>query len=257
MVVREQPATRTATSARAAITPASGPLGDDVDGGKVGSGNVAAPPAERGLDRRVWLDRLSLVAEPLTGYVWPLRNARITNAFGRGQDGSFTLGGKTFHDGIDIATWCGDRIRAAHDGVVLAAGRKHQRFMGWVGDLSAFRAKLDRIGWGGQSITVVINDGNGYRSAYSHLSRPIVKIGDVVRAGQVIGYEGDTGNATGCHLHYTLFNPFETRTIRLQPRIVELTKLPSEIVARIDPLSVLPSLRSAGMTWAWDARAKP
>ena len=54
-----------------------------------------------------------------------------------GSPGSFVVDGRTFHDGIDISSFCGARIVAAHDGVVLAAGRHHEGFMGWVGDLAA------------------------------------------------------------------------------------------------------------------------
>ncbi|HEY8239150.1 MAG TPA: M23 family metallopeptidase [Candidatus Limnocylindrales bacterium] len=256
-LARLSPVTRTATATReAANVPTHGPQGDDVGGGTVAPGNLAAVPAELGFDRSVWLERRGVAPEPPKGYRWPLRNATITNDFGRGLDGSFVLRGKSFHDGLDIATWCGDRIRAAHDGVVLAAGRKHQKYMGWIGDLTPFKEKMDRVGWGGQSITVVIDDRNGYRSGYSHLSRAIVKIGQVVRAGDLIGYEGETGNATGCHLHYTLFNPNETETLRLNPRAVELTKLPGLIVARINPFEVLPPMDSANMRWGWDARIR-
>jgi murein DD-endopeptidase MepM/ murein hydrolase activator NlpD len=254
-VARNAPATWTATTAREPNVAVKGPRGDDVDSQELFA-NVKSLTADRGLDRSVWLEARSLAAEPLTGYQWPLKNATVTNDFGRGLDGSFEQRGKSFHDGLDIASWCGDRIHAAHSGVVLAAGRKHQKYMGWIGDLTPFYERNDRIGWGGQSITVVIDDGNGYRSAYSHLSRAIVKVGEKVKVGDVIGYEGDTGNSTGCHVHYTLFNPNETRTLRLNERSVALTKLPSLIVARVNPFEVLPSMDSAGMTWGWDARIR-
>ena len=51
--------------------------------------------------------------------------------------------GEKFHDGIDLATFCGDTIVAAHDGVVLAAGRHYDDQMGWIGDLSTYYARLD------------------------------------------------------------------------------------------------------------------
>ena len=53
-------------------------------------------------------------------------------------------------------------------------------------------------------IVVVIDDGNGYRSLYAHLSAVRVKPGQHVRAGQVIGYEGSTGMSTGCHVHFAV-----------------------------------------------------
>jgi murein DD-endopeptidase MepM/ murein hydrolase activator NlpD len=80
----------------------------------------AALPIDDRLDRRG-----TLVASPdtLTGYRWPLEDARITQGFGPATGGSFIVGGRAFHDGIDIANFCGDPIVAAHDGKVLAAGR--------------------------------------------------------------------------------------------------------------------------------------
>ena len=48
----------------------------------------------------------------------------------------------------------------------------------------------------------MIDDGNGYRSEYVHLNEADVEAGQVVQAGDVIGLEGATGFATGCHLHY-------------------------------------------------------
>ena len=51
--------------------------------------------------------------------------------------------GEAFHDGIDLATFCGDRIKAAHAGKVLAAGRRYDSVMGWIGDLQSYYDRLD------------------------------------------------------------------------------------------------------------------
>ncbi len=196
-----------------------------------------------------------LAAPLLDGYQWPIQNARLTNAFGSGRPSSFLLDGKPFHDGIDIASFCGARITAAHDGVVLGAGRRTQGLMGWVGDLSAFRAKMEaEDAWGTQAITVVIDDGNGYRSIYAHLGVATVKKGDPIEAGDLVGWEGASGNATGCHLHYALFSPSETSMLALDPKIAKKNKLPPFEIARVDPLLVLPPLGEAGITWGWGAR---
>ena len=221
--------------------PTLGPHGDDV-------GTAASDPP---VDRQA-LIRRAQAAPMLSGYRWPIRNARITNTFGKGSPGGFVIDGVTAHDGLDLSTFCGDRIVAAHDGVVLSAGRKHQSHVGWVGDLTAFRERLDSVnGWRSQAIAVVIDDGNGYRSIYVHLSLAVVKAGDVVEAGQLLGYEGATGNATGCHLHYSLFNPNETDTWALETDVVKRSLLPEREIARIDPLRVLPPLSAAGITWGW------
>ena len=147
----------------------------------------------------------------LTGYVWPLPKGRITNPFGPDWYSDNTLNGVRFHDGLDIATFCGDRIVAAHDGIVLAAGRKVDPYMGWIGSLAPSVTRRDRYNlWGELPIVIVVDDGNGYRSIYAHFSKIAVKVGQVIKAGEFIGWEGRTGFATGCHLHYGLFSPYTT-----------------------------------------------
>ncbi len=182
--------------------------------------------------------------ETLTGYVWPIAHPRLTLKFGPTAWGSFVVDGGQFHDGIDIATFCGDRISATHDGTVLAAGRHFDRLMGWVGDLGRYFARLNRDGlWHELPLVVVIDDGNGYRSMYAHFGKLVVKRGQTVHAGQLLGYEGATGHATGCHLHYGLFSPAETAMYRLRKDIAKRMKLPRHELARIDPLGVLPHRR--------------
>jgi murein DD-endopeptidase MepM/ murein hydrolase activator NlpD len=177
----------------------------------------------------------------LSGYVWPLPKGRITNGFGPSWFGDNWVGGARFHDGLDMATFCGDRIVAAHAGVVLAAGRKVDPVMGWIGSLAPSVARRDKHElWGELPIVVVIDDGNGYRSIYAHFSQVEVKVGQVVKAGQFIGYEGRTGFATGCHLHYGLFSPYATDTFGLRADVAQRTKLPLLEIARINPLLVLP-----------------
>jgi murein DD-endopeptidase MepM/ murein hydrolase activator NlpD len=179
--------------------------------------------------------------ETLTGYVSPLPRGRLTLPFGPSPWGSRIVDGEPFHDGMDLATFCGDRIVAAHAGTVLAAGRKYDQHMGWVGDLQPYLDRLEAKGlWMTLPIVVVIDDGNGYRSIYAHFSKAAVKRGDVVEAGDLIGYEGQTGRASGCHLHYGLFSPLETTTFRIDPDVVKRMKVPDLQVARIDPLLVLP-----------------
>ena len=187
----------------------------------------------------------SVAADPttLTGYVWPLRVGRVTQPYGPSPYGTWVVGGELFHDGIDIASYCGDHVRAAHDGIVLAAGRRYDDEMGWLGDLAAYKARNDEKKlWYSLPITIVIDDGNGYRSIYAHLNDITVKAGDEVKAGDFIGWEGNSGNASGCHLHYGLFSPDETTTFALQGRIAKKMKLPATEVARVDPARALPAM---------------
>lgn len=179
--------------------------------------------------------------QALEGYRSPLPHGRLTLPFGPSPWGSRLVEGKAFHDGVDIATFCGDRIRAAHAGKVLAASRRFDTEIGWVGNLKPYFARLDRKHlWGTLPITVVIDDGNGYRSIYAHFSKVVVKRGQTVQAGQLLGYEGMTGRASGCHLHYGLFSPLETRTFAIEPDVVKRMKVPAAQIARIDPLLVIP-----------------
>lgn len=177
----------------------------------------------------------------LEGYRSPLPHGRLTLPFGPSPWGSRLVEGQAFHDGIDLATFCGDRIKAAHDGTVLAAGRRFDTEIGWVGDLGPYFDRLDRKHlWGTLPITVVIDDGNGYRSIYAHFGKVVVKKGQTVKAGQLLGYEGATGRASGCHLHYGLFSPLETATFAIEPDVVKRMKVPGFQIARVDPLTVLP-----------------
>jgi murein DD-endopeptidase MepM/ murein hydrolase activator NlpD len=188
--------------------------------------------------------RQALAPQPgeLTGYVWPLKRGRITLPYKEIPGGTRIKDGKLFHDGVDMATFCGDRVNAAHSGVVLAAGRKFDEFVGWIGDLGPYYRILDRKKlWDDLPIVVVIDDGNGYRSVYAHFSKVTVKPGDVVKAGQRIGFEGMTGHASGCHVHYGLFSPLETKTFGVRKDILKRLRLPKLEIARIDPLLVLPN----------------
>ena len=89
------------------------------------------------------------------------------------------------HKGVDINLNMGDAVYAAFDGIV--------------------RVALPTRMTGGYGNVVVIRHANGLETYYGHLSKYLVKSGDVVRAGEMIGYGGSTGRSTGPHLH------FETR----------------------------------------------
>jgi murein DD-endopeptidase MepM/ murein hydrolase activator NlpD len=177
----------------------------------------------------------------LTGYVWPLTRGRISLPFKAIPGGTRIKDGKLFHDGVDMATFCGDTVRAAHAGIVLAAGRHFDDQIGWVGDLAPYYRVLDKKKlWDDLPNVVIVDDGNGYRSIYAHMSQLTVKVGDTVRAGERIGYEGATGHASGCHVHYGLFSPRETRTFGVRADILARLRTPRLEIARIDPLLVLP-----------------
>ena len=232
-------------------TPASSPVPSE-DPGPVA---VTAPEAvvvPRYLRAQLGPDGLPVVPGPgsgapdpstLTGYAWPLRVGQVTQPYGASPFGTWVVGGALFHDGLDVASYCGDHVRAAHDGVVLVAGRRFDDALGWVGDLAEYKARNDGKNiWLSLPITIVVDDGNGYRSIYAHFNDIVVKAGDRVTAGQFIGWEGATGNASGCHLHYGLFSPDEMATFALQSKIAAKLRLPATEIARVDPMRVLPAM---------------
>ncbi len=92
---------------------------------------------------------------------------------------------EALHVGIDLASPCGTPIVAANDGVVTFAGN------------------------GGASGNVVrLNNGEGISTGYLHIldGGIVVRIGQQVSAGQLIARVGNTGNSTGCHLHFEVRN---------------------------------------------------
>jgi murein DD-endopeptidase MepM/ murein hydrolase activator NlpD len=115
------------------------------------------------------LSRGEAVYLPLRGYE--------SSPFGRRSD-PFT-GQQSRHHGVDIAAAWGKAITSGTDGRVRAAG--------WDGTLGNY---------------VEVRGQMGFSYIYGHMSRIAVKVGDIVSTGRVLGYVGDTGYATGPHLHF-------------------------------------------------------
>jgi murein DD-endopeptidase MepM/ murein hydrolase activator NlpD len=210
----------------------------------VATAEPSTPPAPAPSDEVTPSEIVPPTAPPvasLTGYRWPITQGRVTLPFKAIPGGEWFNGKQLWHDGVDMASFCGARVGAAHDGVVLAAGRHFDEQLGWIGDLQPYFRHLDaRHMWNDLPIVVVIDDGNGYRSIYAHFLDIKVKVGQRVTAGQMLGREGATGHASGCHVHYGLFSPFETKQFGVRADILQHLKLPRHIIARVDPLLVLP-----------------
>jgi len=171
----------------------------------------------------------------------------MTNFFGPRDNGFLVVDGQRIHPGLDITTWCGDRVRAAHAGVVVAVGRRFAEEIGFGGSLDEFYRKIRHHHslWM-QPIVVVVDDGNGYRSMYVHLSKALVKVGDAVRRRMVVGLEGMTGNANGCHVHYELVR-MDGPWMRVASELVKEYGYPAWERERVDPLRVLdPHVKRAG-----------
>ncbi|WP_457932260.1 peptidoglycan DD-metalloendopeptidase family protein [Pseudomonas aeruginosa] len=110
----------------------------------------------------------------------PVDFARISSRFSLGRRHPI-LNKIRAHKGVDYAAPIGTPIKATGDGKILEAGRK-----------------------GGYGNAVVIQHGQRYRTIYGHMSRFAkgIRAGTSVKQGQIIGYVGMTGLATGPHLHY-------------------------------------------------------
>jgi murein DD-endopeptidase MepM/ murein hydrolase activator NlpD len=127
-----------------------------------------------------------------TPSIWPA-HGWLTGTFG-GRSDPFS-GEPAFHQGLDISTEKGQPVFATADGVVESAS--------YTGDYGNF---------------IVIKHGFGLVTRYGHLSGYNVKPGWSVKRGDVIGYVGATGRATGAHLHYEilangqLINPLQLLT---------------------------------------------
>lgn len=133
-------------------------------------------------------------------WAYPLPGAKVISPYG----------GKRRHSGVDLKTKPKDEIVAAFDGVVTRSATHY-----------------------GYGLCIVIKHANGLETLYSHQSKNLVKVGDKVKAGQVIGLTGRTGRATTEHLHFETifkgrrFNPnliFEHKSRGLQKATLILTK---------------------------------
>lgn len=141
-------------------------VGDTVEGGAVSTDAItgsAAVAAAGGTSSAGWMR--------------PIAHAKLGDPFGP-RPVQPVAGVSLFHRGQDLIASCGTPIRAAASGTVTAAT--------W---------------WGTYGNWILVDTGNGVAVGYAHESRIAVSVGQRVDEGQVIGYVGETGAATGCHLH--------------------------------------------------------
>jgi murein DD-endopeptidase MepM/ murein hydrolase activator NlpD len=117
-------------------------------------------------------------------FIWPEPQAQISQPFG---PSTFWFeppydGYPHFHTGIDLVEPFGSPVYAADDGVVALVGSSSSGYGNYV----------------------VIAHAGGLNTLYGHLSTALVKVGQAVTQGTVVGLEGSTGNSTGPHLHFEL-----------------------------------------------------
>lgn len=135
-----------------------------------------------------------IAANGATGdWYWPVPGYYTITSFFGWRD---LYGSPDNHTGTDIGVPQGVEIHAAQAGVVT---------------LSRYNSSYGNY--------CIINHGNGYATLYAHQSRlPLVKVGDTVSKGQVIGYVGNTGNSYGAHLHFELrVNGVRDDVLKLYP----------------------------------------
>ncbi|MCP4313974.1 MAG: M23 family metallopeptidase, partial [Bacteroidetes bacterium] len=123
-------------------------------------------------------NQLFLASKPSINPVSPADPYWMTSSFGYRND-PFN-GKRTAHHGIDLAGPYGLDIHATGDGTVISA-------------------HVSRFGYGKE---VTLDHGFGYTSRYAHLQNIMVKPGQKLKRGEVIGTLGSTGRSTGPHLHY-------------------------------------------------------
>lgn len=111
---------------------------------------------------------------------WPVEPVHVTSRFGLRSD---PFGDATRpHAGIDLAAVEGQTVRVAAAGEVLFAGER-----------------------GGYGLHVEVGHADGFVSRYAHLSELLVRAGQPVAEGGLVGLAGRTGRATGPHLHFELW----------------------------------------------------
>jgi len=113
----------------------------------------------------------------LRGFCMPTENTRITDVFG------YRPRRRRSHYGLDVKVYVGDTIRAAFDGKIRIVKNQGRR---------------------GYGKYVVIRHDNGLETVYGHLSKQLVEVNQLVKAGEPIGLGGNTGRSTGSHLHFEI-----------------------------------------------------
>lgn len=126
--------------------------------------------------------KIKELAEEAQNWLRPVV-AKITSKFGYRTDPK-TGKQNAFHNGIDLAVPLNTPIKSPMPGIVDA---------------------ITSGGDGGNQ--VIIKHDNGYKTGYSHLNKALVKKGDKLKQGDIIGLSGNTGKSTGPHLHLTLTDP--------------------------------------------------
>lgn len=160
---------------------------------------------------------------------WPLDEVVITQPFG---DTSFSRSNPNVynghgHNGVDFRASIGTPIKSALGGVVVGTGDT---------DIVCPAASYGK--W------VLIKHANGLSTLYAHVSVISTTVGSEVLSGAIIGYSGNTGYATGPHLHFTVYATQGVEIIDRKSRVCGGTyQMPvADLRAYLNPLLYLPKL---------------
>lgn len=156
---------------------------------------------------------------------WPLTNIYVTQFFGKTEDGKRLYANGT-HNGVDFRARTPLPVFAMADGVVAGTGDT---------DVQCPKVSFGRF--------ILIKYDDGLASTFGHLSLIKVSTGQRVSRGQIVGYTGSTGYATGPHLHVSVYARdavnLQTLPSKSCPGHV-LTQPISAINAYLDPMYYLP-----------------
>lgn len=114
-----------------------------------------------------------------TSFVYPVMAPKLSSVFGKRKHPIRKV--IRHHDGLDLAAPTGADIRSVAEGYVVFADS-----------------------YGSYGLLVVVRHQNGMTTHYGHCSQIRAKTGQFVKAGQIIGKVGETGGATGPHLHFEI-----------------------------------------------------
>ena len=167
---------------------------------------------------------------------WPLNKIYITDPFGALKD--------RFHNGVDFRASMGTPVKAVLSGVIEG--------MGNTDEMNAQYKREGKPACVSYGRWILIKHGNGLSTVYAHLSASIVKVGQNVKTGEIIGYSGGaygvngSGYSFGPHLHLGLFasQGVEIRQLTNSKGGCQKIYMPIALgtEAYLDPLAYLPAL---------------
>lgn len=175
------------------------------------------------LSSKLGLTDTSGIPAPRNGLLrWPLDQVFITQQFGK-TSSSGRLYASGTHDGVDFRADIGTPVRAAMGGIVYEINQ----------------GAVQNCQYGKWAL---VKHQNGLTTLYAHLSSINVSKGSSIAAGEVVGYSGNTGYATGPHLHFTVYISQDLTLKQYTCKSGKSVSIPiAPINAYLNPLSYLPS----------------